>query len=210
MLSEPRSMLIVGGKRQVTSKYTDGVEEYEEYDVVTDELLLRKRRTVNKLGAKSDWEVEVGTDVKGSSKNLQQNLIVESSGAPELLRQDTKEAHVFRIRNLPYPKEVFSVTIEGQGAGDGTSGSASSCSKKVGEIVVRTSNKKYFKRISIPPMERNSIPLEASHLSFDVKHNTLIITYKKHLAILTAEAALRKERLSTPAPRQEDQKCAQQ
>lgn len=211
MLAEPRSSVIVAGKRQITSKYTDGAEVYEEYDVVTDDLLLRKRRQKNSFGAMSDWVVEIGTDVKSHTKNLHQNLIVESSGSPELVRQDTKEAHVFRIRNLPYPKEVFSVTIEK------SSPSTSSASKdsdaanatgekkiEVGEIVVRTSNKRYFKRIDIPDMVRANIPLDASHLSFDVKHNTLIITYKKHLAILTAEAAARKERLSMPATRKEE------
>lgn len=208
MLAEPRSSVIVGGKRQITSKFTDGAEMYEEYDVVTDDLLLRKRRQKNSFGAMSDWVVEIGTDLKSHTKNLHQNLIVESSGSPELVRQDTKEAHVFRIRNLPYPKDVFSVTIEKSAV---SSSSPMEEKTDVGEIVVRTSNKRYFKRIDIPDMIRANIPLEDSHLSFEVKHNTLIITYKKHLAILTAEAAARKERLSMPATRQEEQPgCATQ
>eukprot|EP00796_Vickermania_ingenoplastis_P004717 gene4717-3408_t len=211
MLAEPRSSVIAGGRRHITSKYTDGAEVYEEYDTITDDLLLRRRREKNKLGGMTDWVVEIGNEKldgeRSNKANVLQGLIAEASGAPELVRQDTKEAHVFRIRNLPYPREVYQISVEGASTAGGTTGTGEPA--KVGEIVVRTTNKKYFKRIDIPDMQRAGIPLDPSHLSFDVKHNTLIITYRKHLAILTAEAAMRKERLSTPATRKEDQQqCA--
>lgn len=210
-LAEPRSSVIVGGRRQITSKYTDGAEVYEEYDTITDDLLLRKRRQRNGLGGTTAWEVEIGNEkLDGAGTGAAgSSLLKEASGSPELLRQDTKEAHVFRVRNLPYAKEVYQVTVERRSA----TTSSPPTAEEVGEIVVRTSNKKYFKRLSIPDMVRAGIPLEPSHLSFEVKHNTLIISYKKHLPILAAEAAARKERLSMPATRAEDDpnsKCAQQ
>lgn len=198
MLAEPKSSVIRGDRKQLTSKFTDGSELIEEYDVVTDALLLRKRRTRNALGGYSDWVIEVGTEAP--SRNLDRALIVEASGSPVVVRQDTKESYVVRIRNLPYPRDVFSVDVERQ---DGDA---------VGKVVVRTSNKKYFKRLDIPDLERARIPLEASRLSFDVQHQTLIIQYKKPLSILAAEAAARKERASMPSKRVDDKNadCKQQ
>ncbi|KAG5474450.1 hypothetical protein LSCM1_03234 [Leishmania martiniquensis] len=198
MLAEPRSSVIRGDRRLITSKFTDGSEMVEEYDVVTDALLLRKRRSRDSLGGLSEWTIEVGTEAP--SRNLDRTLIVEASGSPVVVRQDTKENYVVRIRNLPYPRDVFSVAIERE---DGDT---------VGKIVVRTSNKKYFKRLDIPDLERARIPLESAHLSYDVKHQTLIIQYKKPLSVLTAEAAARKERASMPSKRVDESNsdCKQQ
>ncbi|KAK7198184.1 DPCD protein family [Novymonas esmeraldas] len=197
MLAEPKSSVIRGDRKQITSKFTDGSEVVEEYDVVTDALLLRKRRSPNALGGFSDWLVEVGTEV--SSRNLDRALLVESSGSPVVVRQDTKDSYVVRIRNLPYPKDVFSVAVERQ---DGD---------VVGKIVVRTSNKKYFKRLDIPDLERARIPLESANLSYDLQHQTLILQYKKPLSVLTTEAAARKERASMPSKRADDNAdCKQQ
>lgn len=197
-LAEPKTSVISNGRKRITSKYTDGSEMIEEYDVINDTLLLRKRRTKNTLGGFGEWVLEIGTEAR--SRNVDRELIVEANGSPELVRQDSPEAHVFRIRNLPYPKDIYSITVER------TEGNS------VGEIVVRTSNKKYFKRISIPEMVRSCIPLEPSHLSFEVKHSTLIITYKKHLATLAAESEAKKERSSLPSKRVDDQSqnCQQQ
>lgn len=187
MLAEPKTSVIHGDRKQITSKFTDGTEVIEEYDVVTDNLLLRKRRSKNALGGLSDWVVEVGTEAQ--SRNLDRALIVEASGSPVVVRQDNKDSYVIRIRNLPYPKEVFSVAVEGQ---DGDA---------VGKIVVRTSNRKYFKRLDIPDLERAGVPLDPASLSYDVQHQTLIIQYKKPLSVLAVEAAARKERAAMPSKR---------
>ncbi|EAN88480.1 hypothetical protein C3747_10g86 [Trypanosoma cruzi] len=186
-LAEPKSSVIVNGRKRITSKFVDGSEMVEEYDVITDELLLRKRRVKNTLGNFGNWQVEVGSEVK--TRNLEKELLIEANGSPEIVKQDTPEYHVFRIRNLPYAKDVFSVTVEHREPGD------------VGEIVVRTSNKKYFKRLSIPELQRHHIQLDPGHLLYDVQHNTLIIRYKKHLAVLAADAAAKKERAALPARR---------
>lgn len=201
-LAEPKTSIISNGRKCITSKYTDGSELIEEYDVINDNLLLRKRRTRNALGGFGEWVIEIGTEAR--SRNVDRELIVEANGSPELVRQDTAEAHVFRIRNLPYPKSVYAISVERKESG--------SVTDTVGEIVVRTTNKKYFKRISIPEMVRARIPLEESHLSFEVKNNTLIIQYKKHLAILAAENEAKKERSSLPAKRvdEKNQDCQPQ
>ncbi|KAH9600271.1 Protein DPCD [Trypanosoma melophagium] len=197
-LAEPKTSVIINERKRITSRFTDGSEMIEEYDIITDDLLLRKYRTKNGLGNYSDWEIEVGTEAK--TRNLDKEVLVEASGSPELVKQDTPEYHVFRIRNLPYPKEVFSVTVERRNSDD------------IGEIVVRTSNKKYFKRLNIPVLQRHHIPLDPAHLNYDLQHNTLIIRYKKHLSVLAAEAAAKKERAALPAKRMgtDDNGCPQQ
>ncbi|RNF20655.1 DPCD protein [Trypanosoma conorhini] len=187
VLAEPKTSVIVNERKRITSKFVDGSEMVEEYDVITDDLLLRKRRAKTALGNFGDWQVEVGSETR--ARNLERELLVEAGGSPELVRQDTPEYHVFRIRNLPYAREVFSVAVEHRQPGD------------AGEIVVRTSNRKYFKRLAIPELQRRQIPLDPVHLSYEVQHNTLIIRYKKHLTVLAADAAAKKERAALPARR---------
>ncbi|CCW68630.1 unnamed protein product [Phytomonas sp. Hart1] len=197
-LAEPKTSVVSGGRKKITSKFTDGSELVEEYDVISDDLMLRKRRIRNVLGGWNDWIIEIGAEER--LRNLDQSLIVESIGNPQLVRQDTEKFHVFRIRNLTYPKDTFMVEVEKNNK------------DPIGEIVVQTTNKKYYKRISIPEMVRAELPLDPSHLSFDVKHNTLIINYKKHVSILQIESQAKKERTSLPSKRVEENNanCAQQ
>eukprot|EP00388_Colpodella_angusta_P011515 GDKJ01029450.1.p1 GENE.GDKJ01029450.1~~GDKJ01029450.1.p1 ORF type:complete len:175 (-),score=16.49 GDKJ01029450.1:49-573(-) len=172
----------------------------EEYDVVKDELLLRKSRTPSTVGGEGRWTVEVGNEA--TAFNPDRDLLKESNDQPVLTRQDDKEFCIWRIRNLPYPKDVFSVTLE------------SSSTSKVGEIVVRTSNKKYYKRIQLPDFERNGLTqLEAANLTFDHSNNTLIIKYKKPLAVLALENGAKKDRAAIPSTRPKtggEEGCQQQ
>jgi hypothetical protein len=66
----------------------------------------------------------------------------------------------WRIRNLPYPLSVYSVKAEPE----------SKC------ITVRTTNKKYFKKLAVPDLERAGLLPEQDKIQFTHKHNTLIIT----------------------------------
>ncbi|KYO38562.1 protein DPCD [Alligator mississippiensis] len=94
---------------------------------------------------------------------------------PVFARQDTLSSFQWRIHNLPYPAEVYSVAVEQR------------C------CVVRTANKKYYKKFSIPDLDRYQLPLDAAALSFTHANNTLIITYQKPKEILAAEQELQKE-----------------
>ena len=79
------------------------------------------------------------------------------------------------------------------------------------QIVVRTSNKKYFKRIDVDDMDRARIPLEEGPLSWSHDNSTLIIQYKKPAAVLNAEKDAKVSRLSAPEqPPQQDEQCKQQ
>jgi hypothetical protein len=199
-LKAPRTCVIADGRRKVHSVFTDDSEMVEEFDVITDELLLRKvRKASTALGGEAPWEIEIGAEhsleaARSKRFNPDSDLLKESNTNPILSRQDTPQLHQWRIRNLPYPPETYNLSVEPDA------------------IVVRTTNKKYFKKIEIPDMKRLNLPLDPAALSWVHQHNTLIISYKKHLAIQTAEAAAKKERASMEAVRLKDDKagCAQQ
>lgn len=72
----------------------------------------------------------------------------------------TKLCLEWRIRNLPYSKDIFTVHVN----------------DKKNKIIVKTSNKKYYKEIDAPDLERINLKLEQDRLSFDHKFNTLIIS----------------------------------
>jgi hypothetical protein len=198
LLKEPKSSVIADGRRKVRALFTDGLEVIEEYDVITDDLLLRKSRRPTVTGGEGEWVVEVGTDERASRAfNTDLDLLRESSSAPVLSRKDSDTEIEFRIRNLPYTKDMFSVTIDEQ----------------ANALVVRTTNKKYFKRIEVPDMTRAGLRLDAANLSWDFKLNTLVITYRKHVAMRVVEAQEKKERASMKSARVKDDgdgKCAQQ
>uniref|UniRef100_A0A3B4BFG8 Protein DPCD n=2 Tax=Periophthalmus magnuspinnatus TaxID=409849 RepID=A0A3B4BFG8_9GOBI len=146
----------------------------EEYDLNTDELLERKWRHKSTLGAHGQWRVEVGEPFTVGSLDAG---IKENSSNPFFMRKDTKTSFQWRIRNLPYPKDVFSVSVE----------PSERC------VIVKTSNKKYYKKFSIADLDRNQLPLHNDALSFTHVNNTLIISYKKPKEILTLELELLKE-----------------
>lgn len=61
---------------------------------------------------------------------------------------------------MPYPIDVYSVTVD--------KGSYS--------LIVSTTNKKYYKKINVPDLERLAIELNQDNVKFCHKFNTLIIT----------------------------------
>ena len=88
---------------------------------------MRKRRTKTALGRIGEWEFLVGEPPRAF--NPHSSLLVASGTNPAVSRVDTPREFCWRIRNLPYPLETYAVTAEGR------------------DVVVRTSNKKYFKKI---------------------------------------------------------------
>ncbi|KAI9332490.1 dpcd protein [Obelidium mucronatum] len=163
------------GKRIVHSLLPDGSEQIEEFDTKSNLLLTRKYRKKSIIGKEGPWIYEVGQEpVKEAAVKKLFDEISESAGAPQVSRKDTLKEFVFRIRNLSYPLEVYNVTIEGS------------------QIVVRTTNKKYFTRLSISDLERISYKtLQPSALSVCHKSDTLIITYQKPKEIIEKEESER-------------------
>lgn len=76
-----------------------------------------------------------------------------------MTRRITKLNLEWRIRNLPYPIDVYSVTTDNE----------SRC------LIVRTTNKKYYKKIPIPELDRVDLLPQQDLVQFSHKYNTLII-----------------------------------
>ncbi|XP_011498939.1 PREDICTED: protein DPCD [Ceratosolen solmsi marchali] len=164
-----KTAIIQDGKRKIHFLMEDGKEMVEEYNMDTNVLVKRAWKEKGKLGQEIGWVVEVG-DPDLPKDNLDAVGIRESSSAPIVARRITKTALEWRIRNLPYPKDVYSITTEN----DGT-------------IIVRTSNKKYFKKLIVPDLERAGLKPEQERISIAHQYNTLIITYKKPPKLLDME-----------------------
>mmetsp|Transcript_25708 Transcript_25708/g.59286 ORF Transcript_25708/g.59286 Transcript_25708/m.59286 type:complete len:195 (-) Transcript_25708:175-759(-) len=184
--------VVTGGRKKIHSTWPDGMEMVQEYDTTTDLLVHRRVRTKTRLGGIAPWVIEVGeAERPAGGADL---LLAESSDNPILMRKDTKEAFQWRIRNLPYPADVYSVTVNPE-------------EKK---LVVRTSNKKYFKKIDIPDMEQALQPFEQEAVSFNHANRTLVISYRKPQPILEAEKAWKVERNKMKIAKEGDVECPQQ
>ncbi|XP_012708336.3 protein DPCD isoform X1 [Fundulus heteroclitus] len=174
--SSQKTALIHDGKRKIHYLFADGKEMAEEYDLKTDELLSRKWRQKSTLGVPGVWQVEVGEPMNLPAA-LESDVIKENCSNPLFMRKDTKSSFQWRIRNLPYPKDVFSVSLA----------PSERC------IIIKTTNKKYYKKFSVPDLDRSELPLDASALSYAHANNTLIVSYQKPKEIVTLEQELLKE-----------------
>jgi hypothetical protein len=79
---------------------------------------------------------------------------------PILIRKDTPKEFGFRVRNLPWEKSNYQVE----------------CDKTKNEIVIKTINKKYYKRFDIADMKRLGLNLDERALKVKYINNTLIIS----------------------------------
>ncbi|KAM7074031.1 protein DPCD isoform 2-T2 [Molossus nigricans] len=189
-----KTALLQDGRRKVHYLFPDGKEMAEEYDEKTSELLVRKWRVKSALGALGQWQIEVGEPAPHGAGNLGCELIKESNANPIFMRKDTKMCFQWRIRNLPYPKDVYNVYVDQQ----------ERC------VVVRTTNKKYYKKFSITDLERYQLPLDDSLLSFAYANCTLIISYQKPKEVLVAESELQKELKKVKMAHSSDRDCKTQ
>eukprot|EP00918_Siedleckia_nematoides_P011920 GHVU01026225.1.p1 GENE.GHVU01026225.1~~GHVU01026225.1.p1 ORF type:complete len:202 (-),score=30.21 GHVU01026225.1:816-1421(-) len=174
---EPKRVAVVAnGRRKIHTTVPDQFETVEEYDSKTDCLVLRKFRDLKQFTRETKWIVEVGNEAAASDGG-EEPLIVESATNPTCTRLDTVESFQWRIRNLPYSKDVYEVHVDGEKQ----------------EIVVRTTNKKYFKRLNIPEFSRANPPvsLEEGRLTWAHSNNTMVISYKKPQSVLAYEEELK-------------------
>lgn len=171
---EPKRMCVkADGRRKIHTTFPDGSETVEEFDERSDVLLLRKVRRPTTLGKESEWVFEVGQPPEPTF-DPHSDLLKASSSNPICVRKDTPEHFQWRIRNLPYPAQVYSVTADHDKQ----------------EIVVRTSNKKYYKRLGLPDLAYVKQKLCDSSLTWKHQHNTLIISYVKPAAVMDRERKL--------------------
>ncbi|KAJ3272851.1 hypothetical protein HDV01_005174 [Terramyces sp. JEL0728] len=160
-----KSCVIQNGRIRVHTTFPDQTELVEEYHQYNKTLLVRKHKQKTPLGSLSDWIYEVGQDYTKPPTDV-------SGTNPTLVRQDTLEHFLWRIRNLPYPLETYSVKLNDEKT----------------KIMVRTTNKKYFKIISISDMDQSGLRLDEKNLECDWGSNTLVVMYAKPKIVLDKEA----------------------
>jgi len=130
------------------------------------------------VGAVGNWKFEVGEDYSPSRNEAVAGMMSVSSNNPMFLRLDTHVAFEWRVRNLVWPADVYSVETD----------------LEARQLVIRTSNKKYFKRFNIEELDTLGLPLEEEAVSFSYANNTLLVQYRKPDVIVDYEKAKAKER----------------
>lgn len=169
--SAQKTALLQDNRRKIHYTFADGREMVEEYDASSNELILRKLKERGTLGNTKPWVMEVGENqlVGMSQKDIG---LSENAMNPVVVRKDKLDMFQWRIRNLPYAIDIYNITIEGN------------------DIIIRTTNKKYYKRLNITDMDRLCVSLDPSCLTYAYANNTLIISYKKPQVILEFEKKL--------------------
>ncbi|KAK9744184.1 DPCD protein family [Popillia japonica] len=148
----------------------------EEYNMDTGVLTRRAWRRQTNMGGEGDWDIEIG-DPEPTRLQKEICVIKEDSNQPFITRRITKNILEWRIRNLPYPLDVYSVTAD----------SENRC------LIVRTTNKKYYKKLTIPELDRVNLVPQQDAIQFTHKYNTLIITYKKPKEVVLQEKIIFEE-----------------
>uniref|UniRef100_A0A182NQ94 Protein DPCD n=1 Tax=Anopheles dirus TaxID=7168 RepID=A0A182NQ94_9DIPT len=171
--SADKSSALEGNARKVYYRFPDGKEMAEEYSTTTGVVLRRAWKNKSALMQKEEWLVELGEPLPvGLTEN--EIMMRESSSEPTLFKRLTRNSIEWRIRNLPYPISNYAVM----------------CDEQEKTITVRTTNKKYFKKIQVPEFVRCNIGPKQEDISVVHKNSTLIITYKKPVILLEMEKAV--------------------
>ena len=169
-----RTYLINGDFIKFHTVFKDGSEIVEEYGIYSEEIESRRVKKIGMTG-KEQWTTEIGEEIKPRSND--EFLIKENDNNPLFIRKDTPKEFQWRIRNLKGDADNFMVE----------------CDKDKQQIVIRTKNKKYYKRFNIPDLERLNIKLDESLMKVNFVNSTLIISYTKPKEILEAENEILEE-----------------
>ena len=166
-----RTYLINGDFIKFHTVFKDGSEIVEEYGLYSEELESRRVKKIGMTG-KEQWTTEIGEEIKPRSND--EFLIRENDNNPLFIRKDTQKEFQWRIRNLKGDADNFMIE----------------CDKDKQQIVIRTKNKKYYKRFNIPDLERLNIKLDEKLMKVNFMNNTLVISYTKPKEALDAESEI--------------------
>ena len=166
-----RTYLINGDFIKFHTVFKDGSEIVEEYGLYSEELESRRVKKIGMTG-KEQWTTEIGEEIKPRSND--EFLIRENGNNPLFIRKDTQKEFQWRIRNLKGDADNFMVE----------------CDKDKQQIVIRTKNKKYYKRFNIPDLERLNIKLDENLMKVNFVNNTLVISYTKPKEALDVESEI--------------------
>lgn len=163
--SAEKASFLSGKNRKIHYKFPNGNEMAEEYSMETGVIQRRAWKKRNQLMGEASWELELGDALAAQDprKEPDDELIKESTAQPSIVKRLTRKNIEWRIRNLPYPIDNYSVTADAE----------------KNALVVRTVNKKYYKVIEVPELSRCGLVPEQKLISLHHQYNTLIITYKK-------------------------------
>jgi len=89
--------------------------------------------------------------------------IAQCSDTPAFSQEDTTEHFQWIVTNLPYPASTYDITVDSVRQ----------------QIVIRTSNKKYYKRIDVPDLVDRGLQLSDKLLQWKHSQNTLVVSYLK-------------------------------
>ncbi|KAF8565246.1 hypothetical protein P879_11002 [Paragonimus westermani] len=167
-----KTAILQDDRKKIHFTLDNNTEMVEEYDVKSHCLLSRKWRRKTPLGGDGPWEFEVG---ESPSLFAGMEEISEANTNPRFGRSDTSKAFQWRVRNMPYPLNVYSVQVDSD---DNT-------------LVLKTSNKKYYKKFDIPDMKRLNLPLSQDAITLNHANNTLLISYTKPDEFLQYEKQLK-------------------
>lgn len=172
LLNAEKSCLKEDKLKKIHYNFEDGKEMVEEYNVDTQVLLRRAWKIKGKLGGEGKWDVEIGDPIPDATPRIETGAdLMECKDQPTLSRRNTRINLEWRIRNLPYPIETYSI----------------SANNDERSITIRTTNKKYFKKLNVPELDRLNLPIEQANISSIHQFNTLIIMYKKPQMLLDME-----------------------
>ena len=166
-----RTYLINGDFIKFHTVFKDGTEIVEEYGIYSEELESRRVKKIGMTG-KEQWITEIGEEIKPRSND--EFLIRENDNNPLFIRKDTPKEFQWRIRNLKGDADNFMVE----------------CDKDKQQIVIRTKNKKYYKRFNIPDLERLNIKIDENLMKVNFVNNTLIISYTKPKEVIESESEI--------------------
>jgi hypothetical protein len=173
-----------GTRVTLRSVYQDGFEMVEELDATSKELLVRRwKAPAGPAQAAARWEYELGeapaaAAAGGAAGAL---LLRESSSAMTWLARDAGAEWHFVVRNSAFPLNVFHLSVEGD------------------SLVLRTSNKKFFKRWTIPSLQRAGRQPEGHAVQLVTAAEGLVVRYRKPQDLHRAELEERKKRLQSVA-----------
>jgi len=88
-------------------------------------------------------------------------VLAPSKTSPVLSRSDTVGRFQWLVANLPYPESTYSVTAD----------------KDKNHIIIKTSNRKYYKRIDVPELKDRGQQLEEKLLTWKYSQCTLTVSY---------------------------------
>ena len=174
LMAARKTALVQGGIRKVHYEFGKEEEMAEDYDMKTGELLIRKWKKASTIGRKSDWEYEVGCPPLSANSKSELGMW-ESNTTPRVYRQDSKTHYAWRIQPLTWPMSNYKITVENN------------------VIIIRTENKKYFKKLQIEDMDRFSLPLIAQHVNCAHANSTLMVSYEKPQPVKQLEQCIYSE-----------------